>query len=492
MAPAVLSQLIPSVGLEIHVRLQSSTKLFCACPNLPDAAANALTCPVCMGLPGSLPVLSEDAVRCGLQVVLAMGARVNRRSAFDRKHYFYPDLPRNYQITQYAHPLATGGRLVIGDVGFMIRRLHLEEDAARILAGPRVGTVAVDLNRAGTPLLEIVTEPAPVTGAQVRAWLQGLRRLLRYLEVSDGNLEKGSMRCDANVGFLTRQDGPHPWHGPWSELKNLNSPGMIGRAVDHEVERLTALADRGAVPVQETRGWDRKSGCTRLLRPKEETRDYRYLPEPDLPPVSVGQEQLARLADRLPELPEARRERLRRQYHLASEAAFTLCRHRVLADYFEAVAGRLAESEVAQGATLAANWILTEVAGRWDTNDLRPGPFPVPPAAMADLLRLLASGMIGRPAAKQVLAALLADPGSTPEEVVQRLNLSGIDDRDQLDIWCREALTQAPEAVDSWLAGKAEALEFLRGRVMALSAGRADPVRVRETLLDLLRPDCSG
>ncbi len=492
MAPAVMSRLIPSVGLEIHVRLQTSTKLFCACPNQAHAVCNSLICPVCMGLPGSLPVLSEDAVRCGLQVALALGARVNRRSAFDRKHYFYPDLPRNYQITQYAHPLAEGGRLAIGGVEFRIRRLHLEEDAARILAGPRAGTVAVDLNRAGAPLLEIVTEPARVTGAQARTWLQGLRRLLRYLEVSDGSLEDGSMRCDANVGFVTASGRNHRWRGPWSELKNLNSPGMISRAVDHEIGRLGSLVAQGTAPVRETRSWDRGAGRTRLLRSKEETRDYLYLPEPDLPSVSVTQEQLARLAAKLPELPEARQERLRGQHHLATDAVFTLCRHRVLADYFEATVGALAAQGVARGARPAANWILTEVAGRWDTSALRPEPFPVPPASLADLLQLLADGKISRPTAKQVFAALLADPSATPLDVAGTMGLDEVADEDQLVVWCRQVLDQSAAAVASWRSGKAGALEHLLGRVMALSGGRADPVRVREMLLGLLRPDDSS
>ncbi len=492
MAPVALSGLHPSVGLEIHVRLLTPTKLFCRCANRVGAESNTLVCPVCMGLPGSLPVLSAAAVACAARVALAAGARVNRISAFDRKHYFYPDLPRNYQITQYAHPLATGGELEWGGVGFTLERMHLEEDAARLLAGPRAGTVAVDLNRAGTPLLEIVTEPACAPGAGVRTWLQGLRRLLRWLEVSDGNLEDGSLRCDANVGFMADRNRTHPWRGPWTELKNLNSPGMIGRAVDHEVERLTALAQEGSTPVHETRSWDEKAGRTRLLRYKEKTRDYRYLPEPDLPPVVLAPSQLEELAAALPELPAAREERFQGQYGISAEAAHTLCRDRVLADYFEDVAGRLAGLPNTEGATLAANWILTEVAGRWNLRPVRPEPFAVPPQKLADLLQLLAAGKLARPAAKQVFAAMLADPGTPPTVLAQRLGLDGVAGKAELETWCHQALAAAPGAAASWRQGKAAALDHLVGRVMALSGGRADPARAREVLQGLLQAEDSN
>ncbi len=345
----------PVIGLEVHIQLRTSTKMFCRCPNRFGAAPNTLICPVCLGYPGTLPVLNRRAVELAARLALALGADVRPRSAFARKSYFYPDLPKGYQITQHDEPLATGGTLPLADPrrSVRLRRLHLEEDAGRLLDGPDAGSVRIDFNRCGVPLVEVVTEPDLAGPEDAREALTSLHRLLLYTGVADANLEEGGLRCDANVS-LPAADGTA---GPRVEIKNLNSFRHLGRALAAEIERQRAVHAAGGAVTAQTRGWDDAAGGTVPLRDKEATADYRYLPEPDLPPLEVTADRLAELAAALPELPWARRDRLVAEHGLSRAAADALCARRELADYYDAVLAAAGGPPPGE----CARWILRDV-----------------------------------------------------------------------------------------------------------------------------------
>jgi aspartyl-tRNA(Asn)/glutamyl-tRNA(Gln) amidotransferase subunit B len=487
MAP----ELTPTIGLEIHVRLDTGRKLFCHCTYDFGAPANARTCPVCLGLPGSLPVLDQAAVDLALRVGVALGCRINPVSEFDRKNYFYPDLPRNYQITQFERPLLTGGRLDVPgqEATVRLRRIHLEEDAGRSLEAasvsgqpPRLG---VDANRAGAPLLEIVTEPDLTSGAQARRWLGNLLQTLEYLEVCDGKMAEGSLRCDANVGFEVA-GGRAGRAGPLTEIKNLNSFRFIAQALDHEIQRLGALISGGGQPEVQTRSWDAAAGCTRFMRRKEATLDYRYFPEPDLPPLVVAPAriQAARLAQ--PELPQARRDRFIRQYGLAPENASTLCRTRQLADYFEsctaAVDGQLG-GDLAGAAAASASWVLGPVLRECGGREQGTMGTVAPPDRLAEVVALLARGSVSQGVARDLFQRLVDEgPAFSPGETVIKEGLQRIQDEAVIRQWCGQVVAQFPEQAAAVTAGKAAVLEFLVGQVMKLGKGRADPETVRREL----------
>jgi len=488
----------PSVGLEIHARLVTRRKLFCGCPSVADAVDNSAICPVCMGLPGTLPVFNEDVLEPAVRLGLALGCAIQPVSRFDRKHYFYPDLPRNFQITQLERPLGLGGLFAIprGDGGdelrVRIRRIHLEEDAGRLAAGPVPGMVGVDLNRAGAPLVEIVTEPDLDDGAAARAWVLRLRQLMVHLGVCDGAFESGSLRCDANVGFVAREGrGGAVGAGAWTELKNLNSPGAIQRAVDHEIARLSRRIGSLDAMRRETRAWDAAAARTVLLRVKEGSPDYRYFREPDLPDVVLQQAWIADQAARLPESPLDRERRWRERWGLAAADAAALGREPAVADYFEAVASALAGEpggvgSPAQAARLAARWVLTEILAFWQGVGIDPDPCPVPAGKLASLLGLLAAERISGKAAKGVLEALRADPEADPPALVRDLGLEMIVDPDRIRTWCREVIAAHPAEAASLASGKTGLLEFLAGRVLAKSEGRASPPLVKNILRALI------
>jgi len=493
MAAASMSRnaLPATVGLEIHARLLTGTKLFCRCANRYGDAPNRNTCPVCLGLPGSLPVLQAGALNLALRVGLALDCRINEVSRFDRKNYFYPDLPRNYQITQFDRPLCVGGQLNWNQDGITqpvgLRRIHLEEDAGRSVVG-RGQPTRVDLNRAGTPLVEIVTEPDLSGGHPARLWLQGLRRLLVSLEVCDGNMEEGSLRCDANIGLQGVGDGP------WTEVKNLNSFRAVARAVDHEIDRLRTLVAAGETLRRQTRSWDERTGATRLMRHKEREQDYRYFPEPDLPLLTVDPARLETLREQLPELPEARCLRLQSRHDLAGAEADLICQWPRLADYFEKTMDdllpRLHEGSAGKvpAGRLTAGWICTETLSGMSERDLRGGSFPVPPVVLAELLWLLSAGRISRSTAKTVHAEYLAGTSGdeSPEQIVRRLDLGSIADPVQVREICWQVLEAAPSQVKQWLQGKENLFEFFVGRVMAASSGRIAPEAARQCLKSLL------
>jgi aspartyl-tRNA(Asn)/glutamyl-tRNA(Gln) amidotransferase subunit B len=451
------------IGLEIHAQLLTASKIFCSCSTAFGAAPNTHVCPVCLGLPGPLPVLNREAVDLAVRAALALGCRINESSVFARKNYFYPDLPKGYQISQYERPLATGGVLT----GVGITRVHMEEDAGKSIHEGFADSdrkTYVDFNRSGVPLIEIVTEPDLRSAADAAAFFSRLREILVWLGVNDGNMEEGSLRCDANISV--RRAGETAL-GTKAEVKNLNSFRFLERALDHEIERQIEIVASGARVVQETRLWDPAAGQTVSMRSKEEAHDYRYFPEPDLPPLTVGAARVERIRADMPELPEARRRRFVDRYALPEYDAAQLTQSRELSDYFEAA--------VAAGASpkVAGNWIIN-IAGS-----------SLPIERLTGLLALVEKNVISGSIAKTVFDTMIAS-GRTAEEIVAAEDLAQIDDEGQIARLVAEVLAKNASAVAQYRGGKSNAFGFLVGQVMKATGGKANPKRVNELLKRVL------
>jgi aspartyl-tRNA(Asn)/glutamyl-tRNA(Gln) amidotransferase subunit B len=459
----------PVIGLEIHVQLATATKMFCGCELSFGDPPNTHTCPVCLGLPGSLPVANAGAVHFGLMIGMALGSKLAPRSIFHRKNYFYPDLPKGYQISQFDEPLCLGGQL--GEV--RIHRVHLEEDAAKLVHEGASGRIhgsdasVVDFNRGGTPLAEIVTEPDLRSPEQAREWLTLLRTTLRQLGVSDVNMEEGSLRCDANISL--RPVGSEQL-GTKTELKNMNSFRFIERGIRAEIARQSKLIEDGGRVVQETLHFDPASERITSLRSKEEAHDYRYFPEPDLVPVAISPEMLDRAAGAMGELPAARAERLEQAVGLSRESAEQLAFRVELGDYFEA-ALQVQADPPAPAQTLA-NWVTSELVGRLQ-DGVEPADSQVTPAALAALVGLAAAKQISVGAARQVLDRLVAD-GGDPLEIVAAEGLAAMDGSDELAAIVAAALAANPDAAERVRGGNAKAIGPIVGYVMRESKGRAD------------------
>ena len=460
------------IGLEIHVQLATKTKLFCGCSTAYfTAPPNTLTCPVCLGMPGALPVLNKRAVELALRVAIALNARVQEFSRFDRKNYFYPDLPKGYQITQREYPLAVGGSLsfrVEGEARTVrIREMHLEEDAGKLIHTD--DGALVDMNRCGVPLVEIVTEPDIRSPKEAREFLRALRTLLRHLGVSNADMEKGELRCDANISVST--DGKL---GTKTEIKNLNSFRAVERALAAEEERQRELLSRGGTVEQVTFGWDEHAGKLVLQRSKEEAHDYRYFPEPDLVPLVVPREWLERVRAGMPELPWEREERLIREYGLSPKEAGVLMEEPARADYFEAVARACGSPQDAAG------WVLSEVLRYW--KDDSP---PISPEALTELIVAVREGKISRTNAKEVLEEAIAT-GRDPMAIVEEKGLSLLADEEELRRLAQEVIGENPKAVEDFRAGKKGAIGFLVGQAMRKTGGRADAKKLSKILLEIL------
>jgi aspartyl-tRNA(Asn)/glutamyl-tRNA(Gln) amidotransferase subunit B len=469
------------IGLEIHAQLLTESKIFCGCSTRFGGPPNTHVCPVCLGLPGALPVLNARAVELAARAALALGCRVHRQSVFARKNYFYPDLPKGYQISQYEQPLATSGALEFEHESRTVRvgitRLHLEEDAGKSHHGGAGDTTLVDFNRSGVPLVEIVTEPDLRSAADAAAFFARLREILVALDVTDGNMEEGSLRCDANVSV--RRAGAQGL-GVKAEVKNVNSFRYLQRAIAFEVERQVALLDAGGAVEAETRLWDTASGRTYSMRGKEEAHDYRYFPEPDLPPLQVSAAWLDEVRDSLPELPEVRRRRFVAAYGLPPYDAGVLTQSPRLADYFEAVA------EASGNPRGASHWVMGDILRVLKARHAEIEEAPVTAAALAGLIRLVDSGTISGPTARQVFE-LMCETGDDAGALVEARGLARVDDEAALEAAVRGVLAAHPTAAAQYREGRTKAFGFLVGEAMKVTEGKGNPAIVRAVLTRLLR-----
>ena len=474
----------PVIGLEVHAQLATRTKMFCGCRASFGAEPNTQTCPVCQGMPGSLPVINRRAIEFGIMTALAIGCRVNPHNRFARKHYYYPDMPKNYQISQYEEPLAEHGRLRIDaaggarDVG--IQRLHLEEDVGKLVHEGALETAQashVDFNRAGVPLMEIVSRPDLRSPDEAAAYLKALRAILVYLRVCDGNMEEGSMRCDANVSLRPAGQAEY---GTKVEIKNMNSFRNVRDALDYEIRRQTRALEAGERIVQETRLWDPDRGVTVSMRSKEFAHDYRYFPEPDLPPLDVPPAWIDEVRARLPELPAARRARFQQDYALSTYEADILTQGRGLADYFE-------EATRSAGKPKAvANWVLNELLREVPADDDRAvADCSIPPGHLVGLLRLIDDGTISGKIAKDVFDRMLRS-GETADAIVRREGLTQVADEGALGATVDAVLAANANVVEDYRAGKKAALGFLVGQVMKATQGKANPGVVNRLLTEKL------
>ena len=472
----------PVIGLEIHAQLATRSKIFSGAPTAYGAPPNTQACAVDLGLPGVLPVLNREAVRMAVRFGLAIGARVSRRSVFARKNYFYPDLPKGYQISQYELPIVGAGHTEIAfedgtskRVG--ITRAHLEEDAGKSLHEDFHGMSGIDLNRAGTPLLEIVSEPDLRSAREAVAYMRKIHTLVRYLGISDGNMQEGSFRCDANVSV--RKTGEARL-GTRAEVKNLNSFRFVERAIHHEIERQIALLEAGGTVVLETRLYDPDRNETRPMREKEEANDYRYFPDPDLLPLVLSEEFIEALRADLPELPDAKRQRFIAQYGLPAYDAAVLCASRELADFYE---GAVAAS--GGQAKPCANWVMVEVLGALNREGKEIGQCPISPIMLGGLVGRITDGTISGKIAKEVFEAMWQGEGDA-DAVIEARGLKQISDEGAIGALIDEVLRDNPTQVAQYRQGKEQVLAFFVGQVMKKSRGKANPQRLNALLREKL------
>jgi aspartyl-tRNA(Asn)/glutamyl-tRNA(Gln) amidotransferase subunit B len=483
VSPEVIARYEAVIGLEVHAQLKTQTKAFCGCSTRFGDAPNKNTCPVCLGLPGALPVLNRKAVELAVRASLALQARIHERSRFARKNYFYPDLPKGYQISMYELPLATGGALEIEIEGrakkIGITRLHMEEDAAKNLheGFPDSDNWSyIDFNRGGVPLVEIVSEPDIRTPAEAYQYLNTLKQVLEYTDVSDCNMEEGSLRCDANVSVRPRGGAKF---GTKVEVKNLNSFRYLSHALEFEIERQIGVLESGGNVTQETRLWNVAGGRTESMRSKEFAHDYRYFPDPDLLPVSVSEALISKVRGAMPELPAAKRERFLEVYGIAPYDAGVLTAGSALADYFEAVV------RAGAGAKIASSWISVELLRRLNDAGKDISDCPVRPVALAGLLKRVDGGEITAASGKKVFEKMF-ETGKGAEEIIASEGLAQISDAGAIETIARRVVAKSPENVAKYKSGNDGVFKFFVGQVMKETRGQANPQIVNEILKRVL------
>jgi aspartyl-tRNA(Asn)/glutamyl-tRNA(Gln) amidotransferase subunit B len=465
------------IGLEVHAQLLTKSKMFCACGTEFGLPANAQTCPVCLGMPGTLPVINQRAVEMAVRTGLALNCAIRSPNRFARKNYFYPDLPKGYQISQYEAPICENGLVdvQVGDARkrVRIRRAHLEEDAGKnVHDGDNRAVSLVDLNRAGTPLLEIVTEPDMRSADEVVAYLKQLRDILMYLEVCDGNMEQGSLRCEPNLSL--RPVGQQTF-GTKVELKNINSFRFVKDAIEYEIKRQAKVLNEGGAIQQETRLWDAEKGLTATMRSKEEAHDYRYFPDPDLVPLSIASDWIEELRKTLPELPAVRQKRFVIDYGLPDYDAGVLVSSKALADYFEACVKLYGQPKT------VSNWVMGELLRELNNAGLSADASPVGPERLVSLLQLVDKGTISLKVAREIFPEVYAS-GKTPEQVVREKGLTQVSDEGALGKIIDEVMAKNQAQVVQYQSGKETVLGFFVGQVMKASGGKANPGKVNELL----------
>ena len=468
------------IGLEVHAQLNTATKIFCGCPTAFGAEPNSHTCPVCLAMPGALPVLNGAAVDKAIALSLAIGAELNRHSVFARKNYFYPDLPKGYQISQYELPVVGKGQLTVqmadgSEKVIGVTRAHLEEDAGKSLHEAFVGQTGIDLNRAGTPLLEIVSEPDMRSSAEAVAYLKKLHALVRYLEICDGNMQEGSFRCDANVS-LRRPGDPF---GTRAEIKNLNSFRFLEKAIEYEILRQKDILESGGSIVQETRLYDANRDETRSMRSKEEANDYRYFPDPDLLPLVLDEARIEKVRQSLPELPDAKRERFMQAYQLSAYDAGVLTSGRDLADYYESVADGVEGK-------LAANWVMGDLLGALNKAGVEIQDCPVSAEKLRLLVQRIEDKTISGKIAKEIFEEIFHQGGEI-DAIIDSRGLRQITDASAIAAMVDEIIAANPQQVAGFRAGKDKLLGFFVGQVMKASQGKANPDQVNTLLLERLQ-----
>ncbi|NMO15842.1 Asp-tRNA(Asn)/Glu-tRNA(Gln) amidotransferase subunit GatB [Pyxidicoccus fallax] len=471
-----VSDFQPVIGLEVHAQLLTQSKIFCGCSTAFGAEPNRNTCPVCLGMPGVLPVLNQRVVEFAVRTGLALECTVKKTSVWSRKNYFYPDLPKGYQITQYDQPICEHGRLVIdtpqGEKVIRVRRIHMEEDAGKNVHDASGGQSLVDLNRAGVPLLEIVSEPDLRDADEAVEYLKAMRDVLVYLGVNDGNLEEGSFRCDANVSVMPKGSSTY---GQRCELKNLNSFRFLKQAIEYEISRQVDVIESGGKVDQETRLWDVNKGVTRSMRSKEEAHDYRYFPEPDLPPLHVSDAAIDAAAKALPELPRAKLTRFTSQYGLPAYDARILTAERPLADFFEACAAHYADAKK------LSNWFLGELMRLLKEEGTPLSALRFTPAQLAELLGAVDKGTVSANAGKDVLGEMFRT-GKAPADIIAEKGLAQVSDTGAIEAVVDDILAKNAGEVEKYRAGKKQVFGFFVGQVMRAMKGKGNPTLVNDLL----------
>ncbi len=485
-----MAQYEPTIGMEVHAELKTRSKMFCRCANGLglETEPNVHVCHVCTGQPGALPVPNREAIESVQKVGLALNCALRFHSKFDRKNYFYPDLPKGYQISQFDEPFCERGTMLIDDKHFNVTRIHLEEDTGKLTHPTGADHTLVDYNRAGLPLMELVTEPDFSTAKDARAFCQKLRQILRYLEVSDADMEKGQMRCEVNISL--HEVGADRLSGTKVEVKNINSFKAVERAIEYEIKRQTEMLENGEKIIQETRGWDENRNVTVSQRKKESAHDYRYFPEPDIAPFDFTADYIKQLKEALPELPDAKLARFMTEFGLPESDAAIITEDKDVADYFEAVVSELGakkdgeelKADVAKATKLAANYFITEVRKHLAETGTSISAFVITPENLAEFIVIVADGTINSSAAQTVLYEMYKGEDNDPSHIVERLNLAQMSDTGELETIVDAILAANAQSITDFKAGKQNALQYLVGQVMKETKGKANPGVAKELL----------
>jgi len=477
----------PKIGLEIHVELKTNSKMFCSCPNDPEERhANLNICPICLGQPGTLPTINEEAIKKVIKVGLVLNCQISEFSQFDRKNYFYPDLPKGYQISQFYYPLCKNGFLEIDEKKIKIREIHLEEDTGSLVHLQKEGYSLVNFNRAGIPLMELATEPDISSAIEAKKFAQELHLLMHYLNVSDADMEKGQMRVEANISLSKERDKL----GTKVEIKNLNSFKALQEAIEYEIKRQAEVLDKGGSIIQETRGWDENRKITVSQREKEYSSDYRYFPEPDLPPLKISTQLINEIKAQIPELPQEKRKRFKREYGLEEEAIDFFVYNKKLSQYFEKVVSEfpphLPPKKLSALIRLTSNYIISDLRGLLKKASIEEEEFLISPAHFAKFISLIEDGKISSRIAKDLLEEMFGT-GKDPIKLIEEKDLLQITDEKEIEKIVKIVISENPRAASDFKNKKESALQFLIGQVMARTKGRANPQVVSKILERILR-----